>query len=75
MAKKILNVATFGLLGSKVVGALKKKKDDAPAADQKGPIITPLGPGVIPPNRKRSVGQPLAQRPSTILGGNYKLGD
>ena len=70
MAKKI-----FGLVGGALgIGGKKKKADAAPSADQKGPIITQLGPGVIPPNRRRSVGQLPAQRPSTILGGNYKLG-
>lgn len=62
--------------GLHLLGIGGKKKADAAAApaDQKGPTLTPLGPGIVPPNRRRSVGQPLVQRPATILGGNPKLG-
>lgn len=63
-------------LGGKLLGIGGKKKKDAAAApaEQKGPIVTQLGPGVVPPNRRRGPNRP-GQRPPTILGGlDGKLG-
>jgi hypothetical protein len=61
--------------GLHLLGIGGKKKAAAaatPAADQKGPILTPLGPGVVPPNRRRMV--PGQQPQGTILGGSDRLG-
>lgn len=39
MAKKILNIATFGLAGALLGGGKKKKPAEAPAP---GPVVMPL---------------------------------
>lgn len=70
MAKKIIG-GIGGLLG---IGG-KKKKAETPAAEQKGPIVTPLAPGTTAPNmRRRRTGTPPDPQRGTILGGNYRLG-
>lgn len=66
MAKKILK-GVGGLLG---IGGKKKAASTSTTAEQKGPIVTQLAPGTVPPNRRRTVaGRTIGQDKATILGG------
>lgn len=72
MAKKILKVATLGLVGSKVLGG--KKKAPAPAD---GPKIMPLADDdKVMAARRASIMKQRQRsgRASTILGGGETLG-
>lgn len=68
MAKKI-----FKGIGSLLGIGKKKKAEPAPAAEQKGPIITPLGGAPAPDPRRRRVGTKRGLVEPTILSD--KLGN
>jgi hypothetical protein len=71
MAKKVLTVASFGLLGSKLLGGKKK------AAPEKGPVVMPLADDeAVKRARRKSIAAQMSRggRNSTILSDGDSLG-